>query len=354
MATIDQLKWASLTRAVNEIKSPNQFLKRLLYGAEDPQHTEDIEISVLSRGREIAPFVRKNGEALMVGGHSETFQTVSPTNIRIKKPFQASDLLYGRRPGSVIFPSEDEQLSAIEAHIARDLQGMADMVTNAEEWLVAMAIQGTITYSVADEEVYQITYPRSSSHNISLDTFWDDADPTLPRPLADIHSVKRLLADSVGLTPTDCILGTEAADTLLELVESGNVKMLGLDGTNVRAGDITFISQFSDDGAIFIGTLGGVRFWEYGRTATLNGVAQNMIRPKYGEFFAITPAAERVMYYGAIPDMKALQGRNFVGRRFSKSWEEDDPSAVMSLIHSRPLPVPRRPDASVSMKIVSG
>jgi len=69
---------------------------------------------------------------------------------------------------------------------------------------------------------------------------------------------------------------------------------------------------------------------------------------------AVSPAAENVMYYGAIPDFDALQGRAWVGRRFGKSWMDKDPSAQIALVHSRPLPVPRRPGSMVSMKVVSG
>lgn len=355
MATINELKWASLTATVNEIKSPNQFLKRLLWSNEEPKSTEDIEIGLISKGREIAPFVKKNGEGIMVAGYDETFQTVQPTNIRIKRPFTPSDLLYGRRPGTVIFsPGASMQMSAIRRHIATDMKVMADYITNAEEYLCSMALQGTVTYEVADQEVFTITYPKPSAHNVTLSVFWDDADLTLPRPLKDVHSVKRLINGEVGLSVSDAICGIEAADALLELVESGNMKMLGLEGQNVQAGQVTFVSQFDNDGVIFLGNIGGIRFWEYGRTALLNGVATSMIRPKYVEFVTRSAAAQRVMYYGAIPDMKALQGRLFQGRRFSKSWENEDPSVLMALTHSRPLPVPRRPGAMVSMKVVSG
>lgn len=354
MATINELKWASLTATVNEIKSPNQFLKRLLWPNEDPKPTEDIEIGLISKGREIAPFVRKNGEGIMVAGYDETFQTVQPTNIRIKRPFTPSELLFGRRPGTVIFsPGASMQMSAIRRHIATDMQVMADYITNAEEYLCSMALQGTVTYEVADQDVFTITYPKPSAHNITLSIFWDDADLSKPRPLKDIHSVKRLISDEVGLSVSDAICGTAAADALIELVESGNMKMLGLDGQSVAAGLFTFVTQFNNDGVIFLGSIGGVRFWEYGRTALLNGVATSMIRPKFIEFVAGSPAAQRVMYYGAIPDMAAFQGRQFQGRRFSKSWEQEDPSALMALTHSRPLPVPRRPGAMVSMQVAA-
>jgi hypothetical protein len=356
--TITELKWAYLTGAINEMKRPNQFLRRLLYGGtEDPVPTEDIEMSVLVKGRETAPFVRKNGEAIMVAGHSETFQTVSATNIRIKRPFTPSELLYTRRPGTAIFVGGpgDSQATAIQRHINRDLQLMADYITNAEEWLVAQTLQGVISYEVADQEVFQITFPRSVSSSITLSIFWDNADPTLPRPLADLHAVKRVMSDNVGLQPTDCILGQEAADALLELAESGNLDAFKTD-SGVRSGTITFLTQFDADGAIFLGEMGGIRFWEYSRTVTHNGSSVSLIRPKYAEFIvANSAAAERVMYYGAIPDMRAMaDGRLGQMQRFAKSWEQQDPSVMMALAASRPLPVPRRPDASVSVKVVSG
>ena len=82
--------------------------------------------------------------------------------------------------------------------------------------------------------------------------------------------------------------------------------------------------------------------------------ARDDFGPKYAEFVTATPAAEMIEYFGAIPDMKALQGRLYVAQRFSKAWEVEDPSSIMNLTHSRPLPVARRPDSTVSMKVVSG
>ena len=356
MATsIDVLKWQTLTAAINEMKSPNSFLKRLLFSSEITLPTEDIELSTITKDREIAPFVRKNGEGVMVGGHSEKFSTVAAPNIRIKKPFTPSELLFNRRPGTVIFSTgADMQVSAAQAHIARDMKVMADMITNAEEYLCAMAIQGTISYSVADAEVFTITFPKPAACNITLSVFWDDATPANVRILANIHTAKQVFSDQTGLQPTDAICGLEAANQLRSLAESGVLKWTVSNMGQISAGDITFIEQFSDDGVIYLGTIGNVRFWEYGRTASLNGVATSMIRSKYVEFVSRSAASERVMYYGAIADMKTFSGRKFQSKRFSKSWEVEDPSAMMALAASRPLPVTRRPGAHVSMKVISG
>ncbi len=351
MATIDELSWESMTAVVNEIKSPNQFLLKLLYRNRIALTTETIAIDVLTRAREVAPFVRKNGEALLVEGHGSTRQLVDAPNIRIKRPMEASDLLFGRKPGSVIFPPQTEQVSAIGAHIARELQVLADLVTNAEEYLAALSLQGTISYSVTPEENFTITYPKPAGHNITLVTFWDDADPSLPEPEINVHAVKRLLSAEVGLGVTDAICGSEAADAFMRLAK--NQKFL-FDKRDVNMGGADFTTMFNEDGAIFLGRAFGVNFWEYSRTATVDGSSTNMLRAKYIEFVSATPSAEFTMYYGAIADMHAFEGNLWIAQRFSKSWLTQDPSQRLALLHSRPLPVPRRPGAMVSMKVVSG
>lgn len=356
MSTIPQLKWSYLTPAINEMSSPNQFLKRLLWGNSVTLPVEDIELSQFDKARETAPFVRKNGEAVMVAGHSEKFQTVSGPNIRIKRPFTPSELLYNRRPGTTIFVNGggQSQRAAIRQHINRDLQVMADLITNSEEWLCAQALTGSISYEVADAEVITITFPRSSNCVLSLTSgkAWDAADPTAPRPLADVHVIKRVFSDEVGLQPTDAICGINAAQALLELAESGNLPAFKTD-SGVASGTITFVSQFNDDGAIFLGTMGGVRFWEYSRTVYHLGVSTPLIRDDYVEFVSRSAASQRVMYYAAIPDMRAINGNLAQTERFAKSWEVEDPSAMMALAASRPLPVPRRPNAMVSLKVTN-
>jgi len=243
-------------------------------------------------------------------------------------------------------------LDSVEKVNQLDKEGRINLITNAQEWMAALALRGTITYSVTDQEVFQVTFPKPAGHTITLSTFWDDGTPSNVKINNDFHTAKKLISDEVGLQVTDAILGTEAATSFRNLVAGGHVKTLDL--RSVASGLIDFTQQFNEDGAIFLGVFDGVRVWEYGRQANLDGVATSMVRPKYAEFVAATPAAAFVEYFGAIPDFKALQGLRFQGQRFSKSWEKEDPSAMFALVHSRPLPVPRRPGATVSMKVVSG
>lgn len=344
--SLDALKWRSMTAAINKIKAPQSFLKRLLFGNEETLSTEDIELSYLTGARDMAPFVRKNGEALMVEGLGETFATVQTPNIRIKRPMKPSDLLFTRRAGTTVFPTPGGQRAAINSYIARELKRLRDLVANAEEWMVSQAIRGEIDYEVDPEENFTITYPRTSTHSFSVGTDWDDSDSN---PEKDVLKAKRLISDDVGLSPTHMILGQTAAEAFMA---NSRVSTL-LDTRNYEAGGLTINSQFNEQGAIYLGRFAGLQVWEYSRSVNKDGTATELVRDKYAEIVCAVPAAENVMYYGAIPDLPVLKGRLLQAKLFAKSWDQEDPAVRYALVHSRPLPVPRLPDSTVSMQVDS-
>ena len=336
-------QWQSLTATVNETKSPNTFLKELLFGAHQTFPTESIEIGLLTGDRTIAPFVQRDGEAISVAGLGETFQTVGFPNISIKRPMTASELLFNRRPGSVVFPSGKQQLSAIEAHIARDMKRMADLVSNAEEWLCAQAIRGAISYSAADEHHFLVTYPKPGGHTLNTVATWATASTATPS--IDFTAAKRLIANKHDLPTTHALMSQEAATNFVKIAE---VKT-NLDNRRMLAGDIDLRRQFELSGAMFLGNYMGVDCWEYSRSVNVTGSSEDLLRAGYVEFVSATPQAENWLYYGAIADLEALEGRKFQGERFSKSWLVKDPSQRIVVVKSRPLPVMRRPGSVVSI-----
>ena len=341
--SMDILQWFSLTAMINEIKGPQFFLKNLLFGREQTFNTEVLEIDYLVGGKVMAPFVRKNGEALIVGGLGSTKATVEAPNIRIKRPFTPSELLFDRKPSTVVFPTAGEQMSALEAHVARDMAYMESQIVNAEEWLAAMALRGTIEYEVEDEEVFTITFPKPAAHTATLGTLWS----AVSTPEVDILAAKRLIAAATGLAPTHMILGQNAAEAFL-----GNARVETLlDNRRIRAGNVLYDTQFDTQGGLYLGDFCGLQVWEYASQIEIAGTDTSLVRADYAEIVAAVPAAEWKTYYAAIADHKALKGRLFQGKRFAKSWEQEDPSVLWALAASRPLCVPRRPGASVSYEV---
>jgi hypothetical protein len=213
-----------------------------------------------------------------------------------------------------------------------------------------MAIQGVISYTSADEEHFQITLPKPAGNTITLTDFWDQTANIWDNVL----TARKQMHDVVRLQPTDCILGEEAATAFVN--NSSVAKFLDMRNVTFGQLDLTnpIISAGVQMGAMFLGTIAGVRFWAYHPTLDVNGTDTALIRSKYAEFVHRGPAAEFKTYYGAIDDLDALDQRRLAARRFVKSRISWDPSELEMLVNSRPLPWPRRPGAIVSMKVVSG
>lgn len=348
----DVLSWSTLTPAVNEMKAPNAFLKNMLFSRDIPVDTRNIELSFLDRGRQIAPFVERNGAAIMTTGRSESFRVITPPHIRVKRPMTPSELLNKRRPGSVVFPGAQGIQRAMREYMASELAMLGDDITNSEEYLCALALRGAISYTSTDEASFTITFPRSASHDYALGAGdrWNEATASFRKDFLD---AAQLVNDAVSLNVTDVILGADAADAFLADAP-GELSSL-LDIRRMSTGTVDLTQQIAESGALFLGTyVHGIRVWRYGRKVDVAGVATDLIRPKYAEFVARTPMAQFVTYYGAIEDMKAIgAGKVLQSKRFSKSWEQEDPSARMLLIESNPMPVPRRPDAMVSVQVLA-
>jgi hypothetical protein len=346
--TASILHQTTLTEAINEQKSPNSFVRNRFFPRNRTVPTRHIELSYIRRGRKIAPFVERNGAGIMVEGRNESFVTVMPPHIRIKRPMTPSDLLNKRRPGNVIHTTAQDIARAAKEYIADEQEMLLDDLTNTEEWLACMALRGQISYVAQDESAFTITMPRSASNTIIL-TGADLWSATTSSPRVNFMQAAEVVNEGVSLNVTDVILGRNAADEFLAHAELESK----LDILRLRTGTVDLTSTFQDDGAILLGEYTqGIKIWRYNRTVEVDGVAVDLIRPDYAEFIARTPAAQWLFYFGAIEDMKAIGSGNVLqSQRFSKSWEEEDPSARMLLMESNPLPCMRRPDASLSMRV---
>lgn len=351
-SSADILSPVSLTAAVNEIRSPLSFLKNMFYSMDEMVPTETIELSTIRDGRSMAPFVKRDGSARLVDGDSEDFRIVRPAHIRIKKPLTPSELLDKRRAGFAIHQTSSDVNAAMRAYMSRELGSMMRKVQNAEEWLCSQAITGSIAYEDAEGVAFNVDFGRDASLVVTL-TGADTWDQTTSVPSENFLQASELINDFSEGVATDVILGRNARAAFL--ANADVQKKLEFRPELIRQGQLDTTSTFRDDGALLLGTYAhGIRVWSYGRKVTMpDGSVVDLIRPDYAEFLWRSPEAERVVYYGAIRDMKAIgAGRVLMARRFSKSWEVEDPSARMMLIESNPLPCNRRPDTHVSMKVL--
>ncbi|MEK7424590.1 MAG: major capsid protein [Actinomycetota bacterium] len=362
-SSVDVLNYVTMTAAINEMKSPNDFLQRLIFKRRVTLPTETIELGFFDKGRAMAPMVKRGAEALIVDGYTSRMATVSTPNIRIKRPMEPNEVLFGRRPGNIIHAEGGTIAQAAAEHVARELQILRDLITNRVEWMCAQVLDGTITYAETDNvnELFSITTRPSTIKTATNFTtlpatvggFWDTG--TTKKPFEDVVHFKRVMTDQVGLSPMICLHGKNVTSAIFALAraDAGFAAMIRRD-SNIASGSVSVREDFSDSGALYVATIGGVEFWEYSRTAVdETGTAREMIPASWGYFLNTSAAAEWIIYYGAIADVATMQGRSFQTQIFSKSWIEQDPSQIVHLAHTRPLPFIRRPGAIVSAKLAA-
>lgn len=352
--TQTQLGWSYQTSMVNEIKTPSSFLTTLLFGGrEEAIPTESMELSYKDGTRDLAPFVEVNGEAVQVGARSTTFATVSLPNIREKRPMDAYNAFIRRQPGTGMFITSGAPVAEARAQaIAEDAAYMVELVENRVEWMVAQMITSMIdgfmrlTYSVRDRANFTISIPRSTEMDNTLTggALWDGVSPDIEE---NFHRTKRLFSKHVNGPAGTLVLGTSASNAFRK---NAAVKA-DLDKKNVSAGTLQLVNQFNGEGAIYLGNIYGIDVWEYAReymseaAPGVPSVATPFIPANMGVFIAGgTVLQDNKIFYGCIPDHGAFEGGSFVGKRFSKSWTQPDPSVYIQLLQTRPLPIIRRPN----------
>lgn len=348
-ATPDLMHYSGMSRMVNEADDPNNFLNNLIFPRRTWEQltTEFAEYSILYRKRKMAPYVHKNGTAIMIEGLEDGKAVIETPNIRIKRPLNLPAILFRREPGMSIFQSGGGgQKSAVLRKVAREIQELAWRADESEEVQAAQLLRGEISYEVADGAAFKLTLPRPASHDTTATTLWNAANPDI---LADFGRVNRSINHEVGGQAQIALIGKDAVGPFLN---NETVHKL-LDTRNYTVGNIDLTRQIQDSGALYLGRLRGVQVWEYDRQAIMpDGSTFDMIRPNYVEFLNLSQRMQWTKFYGAIPDWSAFSSSAWMQRRFSKQWLQQDPSVRIALLHTRPLCFVKRPGAMVSMQVV--
>lgn len=358
MSLPNTLKAEVLTETINAFQAPSTFLTQMLYPrtSEVLLPTSTVRVDTITRGRVAAPFILVNGEAVAVPGREASGVSYETPNIRIKRQITPNEIstVY-RAPGENVFVDRTSDIASqhFRRQVRDNIEDMSAMIQETIEWMVAQTLQGIVSYSVDDQEVFTLNLNRNGSNTITLTKTWDDFTYDNPTPLQDLIAAKRVLSAQGMPQPTDAICGKNAATALQLLLEKGLIPAITTT-SGVTAGNGTLVNNFQENGGMYLGTIGGIRFWEYSREskfADTSGTAP-LIRDDYVELVSLSPITERRLYFGYIPDVDALLTGRYKGRIFSKAKPVWDPSGYQALAHSRPLPIPRMVDASISMKVV--
>lgn len=363
------LEMVTMTETVNNLKLPATFLRETFYGREQTLDKETVEVGKHNRGRSTAGFSVPFQSALIVGKSERSLDRFTCPQIRIKSSLNPGDVSFDRYPGMSPFSPRTSAgyRAAVQERVTETLGFLEDDVINTEEWMASQAaFQGGISYSDPVGDSFTLDYGRPATSTVSLTGTVSEWGTATAWPEAQFNEADKILGNEWGFNVTDVILSQEAADALLQ----DEAVQRRLDANNFEIGALTQNNRFVREGSVrTLGNLAGITLWVYSRSLDIQGSSSPLIRPGYAEFFNRNNAAsgsDRVMYYGAIADdfdaitgsgrtmgSMVINGGRAVTKRFSKAWQTQDPTSLWLMLQTRPLPMNRKPGATVSMEVVS-
>ncbi len=348
---VPELNHQSLTTVANRVKSPGTFVFDMLFRSRNTHETETLEVGRWLGARRMVPFVKKDAVAYPIKGVDSEFEVIQAPNIRVKISHKPTPLLFARQPGTPVFIREGDNLTSAQSLITRNVQYMNDGIANREEWMACQALEGVIDYSVGEgitAEAFQFDYNRDAGNTTVLAgaALWDSGTQDIHQDQLDAKRV----SNEEGVQVTDAIMGQDAAAAWLD---DADIRA-ALDNIGVNAGGPLLLdANFRPDGALFLGRVYNINWWEYSRSVLDEaGATIDLINKKKVFFVTQSAAAGFSMEYGAIPDMDAFAGGSLRARRFSKAWTTPDPSLIWSLVHSRPFPLMLNPEAVVEYQVL--
>lgn len=346
---ITALEKRAMTAVVNKRYMGKKALTALLFplASELNLTHEWVHVDELTGQAGMAPFVHKNGKAVAVDQLNGKSYMLETPNISIKRAITCSEDLLKRRAGEMVFGTngEDVYRDALEAQIADDLVHMEELVRNRVEWMVAQLIQGEISYTNDETGAsFTITTAKPAGNTFTVGTLWSAASPA---PLQNIKAAKRLVQPYSAPGFQIALCGQNASDAISKMLEEGTITAIKND-SGIVAGMGDLIADFQENGMLYLGTYGGIPFFEYAGT---DGDGNAFIRTDYVEFLATARSDTRTLYNGAKTDVQAIMSGMHIGRRFAYSDIDKDVGTYVGYLKARPMPWFSHPEYNVSMKV---
>ena len=335
----------AMVQALRQDKPVGRFLLDTLFSRVEMAATEHIDIDIVKGKRKMAPFVAPVVEGKVIESRGFTTNSYKPAYIKQKFVTEAAELVDNRVAGETIYGGLSPMERAAQK-LAEELVEHENMISRREEWMAAqMLTSGTV--SVVGEGINQVVdFGLDATHKITLTgtDLWSDT--TNSDPLDDLATWQKLILKDSGVNPNILVGGTDAISKLITHPKVASA----LDTRRITLGmiDPTDLAP----GVVYYGTLlaNGVSLdvYSYDEWYTDDSDVDQPLIPA-GKIILTSTNADFRRHYGAIKDLKA--GLVAIPR-FTKSWEEEDPSVRFVLMQSAPLPAIHQVDALVTATVV--
>ncbi|MGH1542343.1 MAG: major capsid protein [Arenicella sp.] len=329
-----------LANMIKIVQPPSQFFSDTFFPAMITSEKEEISFDVETDGEQLAPFVHPSVQGKIIEGEGYQTNTFKPAYIKVKS---------GLRPGQVIKRRAGEQFGGSLSNeqrrqlmIAGYLQDHENRIQRRIEVMAAEAlVYGRVTVVGDDYPEKVVDFGRKASNTIALAgaARWSDSNST---PLKDLEDWSLRCLDETGFAGDTLILSSSAWNLLSKHNDFN-------DQLDRRRGikDVPFISPEVAKRVQYKGAIGDFDIFVYsGRYKNKSGGVVQLMDDNRALMIA-REGLKGIQAYGAIQDLSNLVAID----RYTKMWEEKDPSIEVMLTQTAPLVVPRLPNAVVSVVV---
>lgn len=317
--------------------------------------TESIAFDKVSTDyRKLAPFVAPNVQGRVQ--KQQGYSTVSYRPAYVKpKDIVRPNQMFARQAGEPLIVGSATPQQRLNNAVTRLLAEHRIKIDNRVEWMRAKAlIDGKVTVEGRDYPKVTVDFNRAASLTVTLagTAKWDA--PTTAKPLVDLAAGRRDVNDRTGAIVRDYVFGANAWTLFYAIIDP---KLIVLQDSQIR-GSTGTISAFLDglEGVEFAGTIAGVNgagamnLWVYSQKYLDDDGVTLVDILNTNTVVGLSDAVQGVNCFGAIEDLEAgLVATEY----FPKVYDEKDPSARYLLTQSAPLPVPRQPNATFSIRVAT-
>lgn len=335
--THDMLQLVRVTREPDLFWLQNFFPQQMNYDG------EWIDFDVIDEGQRLAPFVAPTAQGKVVKKDGYFTRRFKPAYVKPKLVVDPSQLV-PRRAGEP-YTGSLTLAQRRDAIIAENTRKLQNQIRRRWNWMAAQAtLYGQVTVEGENYPQVVVDFGRDPSLTVvkTGTALWTDPAST---PQEDMENGMRNMRAISGYSSLDAVMGSAAwaayrrHPSTLELLETrrGSTSTLEL---GPGKGD-TLVNK---------GQIGDFNIWVYSdKYENDAGVQTDYMDPRDVVFVA-SAGFQGVRCFGAIMDKRA-------GYRpvdiFAKIWEQEDPSVEFVLLQSAPLMVPKQPNASMRMRVVS-
>lgn len=345
MTTAELYSPKQMTQALLESLPVRRFLTSTFFG-EEVHDTKSFQIDIWRGSRRLAPIVSRVMGGKVVDREKFSTKEFTPPYLKPKKVTEADHILT-RQPGEIVYTAQggNSPMARAAALLGRDLAELDDSINRRIEAQAAEALASGQVTCKGDGVDLVVSFDFAASHTPTLTgtDLWTNAASD---PIAKLREWKRLIAKDAGITATDVILGTTAADAFLA---NPQVKA-AMSQWNALYGNLNPVDV--GEGVTRLGRVADLDIWTYDEWY-INDAGTEVPMIPVNKCIVIARSLRAIVHYGVISDIDAAAGNtSYASRVFAKSWVESDPSCRQLLLQSAPLPVVHQTNAVISAVVV--